>query len=68
MKKVMLLLTIAVFGVGGCAKVDLSGFSTLALTMQSIQPCPEPSSNSDAEAVPMLAHNLRLETPPSEIP
>ena len=67
MKKVLFLLMIVVLGVGGCAKVDLSGFSSLAFTMQSVQPCPEPSSSSDA-AAPMLAHHIRLETPPAEIP
>ena len=67
MKKVMLLLTIAVLEFGGCAKVDLSGFSSLAFTMQSVQPRPAPSTIEEG-ATPMLAHHVRLETPPGEIP
>ncbi len=63
MKKVLLLLAIAVLGFGGCGKVDLSGFSSLAWTMQSVQPRPAPSS-SEAGTVPMLAHHLS----PVEIP
>ncbi len=63
MKKVLLLLAIAVLGIGGCGQMDLSGFSSLALTMQSVQPRPAPSS-TEAAAAPMLAHHLS----PVEIP
>ncbi len=67
MKKVLFLLMIVVLGVGGCGKVDLSGFSSLAWTMQSVQPRPAPSS-SEATTAPMLAHHLSPKTPPGEIP
>ena len=78
MKKMLLLLAIAMLGIGGCGQVDLSGFHDLAGTMQSVQPHPAPSSADAADAAlrppagagasPVLANHASSGTLPIEIP
>ena len=70
MKKMLLLLAIAMLGIGGCGQVDLSGLHNLAGTVQSVQPRPASSSTdaTDAGKLPVLANRVLSGTPPNKIP